>query len=50
MNNLNDLGRLWDVGVVPNFLVPGLGVILGRGDIGLVCENLIKEMVRGCRL
>lgn len=22
-------------------------MILGRGDIGLVCENLIKEMVRG---
>ena len=47
MNNLNNLGRLWAVGVVPNFLVPGLGVILGRGVIDLVCENLIKEMVRG---
>lgn len=40
---LNNSGRLWE-GAVPRCLVPGLGLIQGRENTGLVCEGLIKEM------
>lgn len=33
--------------MVPSCLVPGLGVIKGRGNISSVCESLIKEMIWG---
>lgn len=31
--------------MAPTCPVPGPGVIQGRGNIGLLCENLIKEMI-----
>lgn len=33
--------------MVPSCPVPGPRVIEGRGNTGMVCESLIKEMVRG---
>lgn len=38
---LNNSGMLWE-GVVPRCLLPGLGLIQGRENTGLVCEGLIK--------
>lgn len=34
--------RRWPLGAVPRCRVLSSGVILGRGNIGFMCENLIK--------
>lgn len=36
----------WATVEVPSCLVPGAGVICGRGNTGVACESLIKEMAR----
>lgn len=38
-------GRLWALRVVSSCLALGLGVIWERGNMGFVCEGLIKEVV-----
>lgn len=45
LDSLNNFGGLWTIGVVPSCQVPGLEMTESRGNIDLVCENLIKEMV-----
>lgn len=49
LGSLNNFGRLWAVGVVPSFPVPGPGVTYSRENIDLMCENLIKGLVAGVR-
>lgn len=31
--------------MVPRYPIPGTEVVLGRGNLGLVCGNLIKQMI-----
>lgn len=40
---LNKSSGLWGTGAVPSCLVPGPGLILGKGNAGLVCESKLKE-------
>ena len=41
--NLNNFSRLWGVGTVPGFLVPGYGA-LGDGGIVAWGESLVVEV------
>lgn len=37
--SLNNSIRLWDTGVVPNCLLPGLALIQSKGSIGVMFES-----------
>ena len=41
--NLNNSGRLWIMVVVSTCLIPVPGLILGRGNFGLMCESQISK-------
>lgn len=39
LTSLLNSSRLWPIGLVSSFLVPGPGMIEGGGNTGLVCEG-----------
>lgn len=47
--SLNNVGGLWAEAPASSCLAPGPRVMWGRGDIGLVEESSIKQVVEGRR-